>query len=86
MNDKHKADWDEIIRLLTKNELYNDVHKFYSTKQGWIRLTDKLGARYEIVYGNTVKFFRDTIHHVMTVNNYTPHWQRKLSRYVQTYQ
>jgi hypothetical protein len=85
MTTNHQKDWEEIIRLVTKDELYTDVHKFYSVKGGWLRLTDKLGQRYEIVFGNTVKFFRETAATVIRINNYSPHWQRKLTRYVQSF-
>lgn len=84
MSDKHREHWDEIMRLV-KDDLYSEVHKFYSQKGGWLRLTDKLGQRYEIVYGNTVQFFKSVSETVAKVNNYSPHWQRKLTRYTQNY-
>ena len=75
-----QQNWEEVLKLL-KSEMYEDIHKWYSSKNRWCYLTDKFGQRHEVPFGSTVEQFKKTCKDVRNINGYIPHRQRKLYRY-----
>lgn len=65
----HQQNWKEIIKIL-KDDVNSDIHKFYSSVEGWCNLTDRTGQQHQIVKGDTPEKLKQVIRQIRAINNY----------------